>query len=149
MTSERGGTMTQRKPERNKNRAFQVRMTDSLADAFTGVMERLEAGVKNTQGIPLTRTDLVEYWLTWLTRLSPKSQARWAEAYRDDFMLAVKGLPPAEEVAVAREGAASPPSGTIVVRPPSVASGSLERAPRKDDQTTKREPKGGRRPLGK
>jgi hypothetical protein len=47
------------------------------------------------------------------------------------------------------EGAASPPKGTAVVRPPSVASGSLDRAPRKNDQATKREAKGGRRPLGK
>lgn len=97
--------MARRKPAaRTKPEAFQVRMTTELFDKFNAMVESLQAE-KNSQGLALTKTDLIEYWATWMTGLSRDEQVRWTRGYRDDFMDQIKrGNPGAESDAAAVKG---------------------------------------------
>jgi hypothetical protein len=86
-----GGVMAEkRKPFiRKKDYPLQARLSKELGEKLDAMIAEL-AGVKNSNKQPLTKTDLVVYWLDWLTGQAPEERQRWARAYRDWFLAAVR-----------------------------------------------------------
>ena len=107
-------------PRRSKNRAFQVRLADEMADQIETMLDGLGRRVRGTNGKPLTRTDLVAYWAAWLLSLPPEQQDNWARTYRAAFVAALDAPPRRPE---GNPGHVPGPSATLPLGPPGASGG--------------------------
>lgn len=88
--------MPRHKPaKRTKDRAFQVRITDAMADQFDAMMNEFAGRVLSTSGREISRTDLVEYWIAWLLGMPQEERDRWARTYRAAFVASLDAQPEA------------------------------------------------------
>lgn len=113
---------------------MQVRITDELAEQFDATIESIGGMVLGATGRPMSRTDLVEYWIKWLVGLPQEERNRWARTYRAAFVASLDA-----QFEAAPDGINAPhrgPDVTLDLRPAPSDRGPTQ----KDDDAPKRKP---------
>lgn len=127
--------MPRHKPaKRTKDRAFQVRITDAMANEFDAMMAAFAGRVLSTSGREISRTDLVEYWIAWLLGMPQEERDRWARSYRAASVASLDAQPGGDP-----DGPKSThrgPDVTLDLRPANSDRGPSQ----KDDDAPKRKP---------